>query len=242
MKFRGLDPSTRLARWGLTAIAVGIVLGAMVPSLLHDLAIAWSANRDILPWVVERLFGFVAYIAVAASMIYGLLLSTKILDAIAHRPITFALHQDLAAIGLALAAVHGILLTLDRTVPFSLAQVAIPGLAPVAPLGVGVGQVGLYLMAIVVASFYVRRGIGQRAWRTLHYLTFIAFVMATLHGVLAGSDTTAPWAMALYVVSTVAVTGLLAIRIRQAAERRTPRPVTDRPLLEAVLAARALPD
>ena len=70
-------------------------------------------------------------------MIYGLLLSTKILDAIAHRPITFALHQDLASFGVGLAAIHGMLLALDKSVPFSLAQIAVPGLAPYAPLGRG---------------------------------------------------------------------------------------------------------
>ena len=50
----------------------------------------------------------------AGSVVYGLLLSTKLLDAIAHRPISFSLHQDLAAIGLGLAAIHGMLLGLDH--------------------------------------------------------------------------------------------------------------------------------
>ena len=140
----------------------------------------------------ERLFAFLAYGAMTGSVIYGLLLSTKILDAIAHRPITFALHQDLASIGVGLAAVHGMLLALDTTVPFSLAQIAVPGLAPYAPLAVAAGQVALYLMAVVVASFYLRRRIGQRAWRTLHYLTFLAFVGATVHGIAAGTDSTTP--------------------------------------------------
>ena len=47
-------------------------------------------------------------------------------------------------------------------------------------------------MAIVVGSFYVRRQIGQRAWRTLHYVTFLAFLGATAHGVMAGTDSGTP--------------------------------------------------
>ena len=93
-----MDPRTRFVRWGLFAVAVGIVLGATAPSAAHALATAWEANRASLPWLVERLAGFLAYFAVAGSVVYGLLLSTKILDAIAHRPITFNLHQDLASI------------------------------------------------------------------------------------------------------------------------------------------------
>jgi sulfoxide reductase heme-binding subunit YedZ len=213
MTFRGLHPATRPIRWGLLAIAVGIVLGSTGPSAIHGLAEAWSSNRAILPWVFERLFAFLAYGAMTGSVVYGLLLSTKILDTIAHRPISFALHQDLASIGLGFAAIHGTLLALDSSIPFTLAQIAVPGLAPYAPLAVALGQVTLYLMAVVVGSFYLRRRIGQRTWRALHYLTFLAFVGATIHGIAAGTDSATPGAWWLYVGSTTAVVFLLTYRI-----------------------------
>ena len=217
MKFHGLDPRTRWLRWGLVAIGVGIVVGATGPRTLAQLAMAWDTNRAILPWVFERLFAFLAYLAMTGSVVYGLLLSTKILDTIAHRPITFTLHQDLASVGVGFAAVHGMLLALDSKVPFTLAEIAVPGLAPHAPIGVAFGQVAFYLAAVVIASFYLRRRIGQRAWRTLHYVTFLAFVGATLHGIFAGTDTGTPWAWWLYVLSTVAVVFLLVYRIALAA-------------------------
>lgn len=235
MKFRGLDPRTRWLRWGLVAVAVGIVVGTTGPRAIGQLAATWDANRAILPWVFMRLLGFMAYFAMTGSVIYGLLLSTKILDVIAHRPITFALHQDLASIGLGLAAVHGMLLALDGTVPFTLAQIAVPGLAPYAPLWVGVGQVAFYLMALVVGSFYVRRQIGQRAWRTLHYVTFLAFVGATGHGIVAGTDSATPWAWWIYVGSLMAVAFLFVYRIaisvggRGSSAVRTQLPAERRP-------------
>ena len=236
MKFRGLDPSTQLVRWGLVAVAAGIVIGATGPSTLAALSAMWDANRASLPWIFERLFAFLAYGALAGSVIYGLLLSTKILDAIAHRPITFTLHQDLASLGVGLAAVHGMLLTLDKSVPFSVGQVVVPGLAPYAPLWVGVGQVAFYLMAAVLASFYLRRRIGQRAWRLFHYLTFFAFIGATAHGLGAGTDSATPWAWWLYVGATLIVVFLFAYRVaasvgdrfeRRAAMAAGPRPIRD---------------
>ncbi len=232
MKFRGLDPRTRWLRWGLPAIAIGIVLGATGPRALDALAVTWETNRSMLPWVFERLFGFGAYLAMTGSVIYGLLLSTKLLDAIAHRPITFSLHQDLASIGLGMAAIHGMLLGLDKSMPFTLAQIAVPGMAPYAPIWVAVGQIAFYLMALVVGSFYVRKTIGQRAWRTLHYVTFLAFVGATAHGVMSGSDSSSLWAWWMYVSSAVAVVFLLVYRIavsiggsRSAVPGRTADPI-----------------
>jgi sulfoxide reductase heme-binding subunit YedZ len=211
--FRGLSARTSLVRWGLAAVAVGIVAGATVPDALRGLAAAQAANPASLPWLFERVFAFLAYIAMTGSVVYGLLLSTKILDAIAHRPITFSLHQDLAAFGVGLAGIHGILLGLDRSVGFSLAQILVPGLSPHAPVVVAFGQVALYLAIIVTAPFYLRRFIGQRAWRTLHYVTFLAFLGATIHGIAAGTDSSSPWAQALYIGSAATVTFLLVYRI-----------------------------
>ena len=75
-------------------------------------------------------------------------------------------------------------------------------------------------MAIVYASFHLRRRIGQRAWRTLHYVTFLSFVGATAHGILSGTDTGAAWAWWSYVVASVAVVFLTVYRIVVAVEAR----------------------
>jgi predicted ferric reductase len=221
VKYRGFHPRTELVRWGLPAIAIGIIAGGTIPSAVSGLSAAIAANTGSLSWLFERLFGFMSYITVALSVIYGLLLSTKILDAVAHRPVSFSLHQDLAAIGLGMAGIHGMLLGLDRSVPFTFAQILVPGQSPHAPLAVGVGQVALYLMAIVTISFYMRKRIGQRAWRTLHYVTFLAYAGATFHGIASGSDSGSVWAQGLYLGSLTVVAFLLVYRIALSIHERS---------------------
>ena len=223
MTYKGLSPRTTFIRWGLFAVAVGIVLGTTMPFAIDGLIRLASSAPERLPWVATRILAFLSYFAIAGSVIYGLLLSTKILDAIAHRPVTFALHQDLAAIGLGLAGVHAVLLGLDSSVPFSLFEVLVPFAAPYRPVWVGLGQVALYLVAVVYASFHLRRQIGQRSWRMLHYVTFLAFVGATAHGILSGTDTGAAWAWWSYVVASVAVVFLTVYRVVIAVEARRGR-------------------
>lgn len=213
VRYRGLDPRVRLAGWGLFLVGIGFVLGATAPGAIQSLLAAAVTQQDKLPWYGTRLFAFLAYLAVAGSVIYGLLLATKLLDAIAHRTVTFALHKDLVLVGLGLAGVHALLLTLDSTVPFSFADLLVPFQGPYRPLWVGFGQIAFYLALAVVVSFYVRGRIGQRAWRLLHYVTFLAFLTSTLHGLQAGTDSGTPWAWSIYMGATVAVVFLLAYRI-----------------------------
>lgn len=211
--FRGLDPRTSMVRWGLAAVAVGIVVGATAPAAARSVTAALVSRPQNIPWYVERIVAFLAYFSLAGSVIYGLLVSTRTLDAIAHRPVTAALHRDLAAIGLGLAGIHGALLGLDYSMPFSLAQIAVPFDAPYLPVFVAAGQIAFYLMIAIIASFYLRTRIGPRAWRRLHYVSFLAYAGATIHGIGAGSDSGTLWAGAIYVGSATATAFLLAYRL-----------------------------
>ncbi len=223
VRYRGLDQRTSMVRFGMPAIAAGIVLGATLPGVASGLLTVVSANPSALPWLFERLFAWMGYLAIMLSVVFGLLLSSKVLDALAHRPVNFTLHQELASAGLGMAAVHGALLGVDASMPFSVAQILVPGQAPYAPLAVGVGQVALYLMALVTASFYVRRHIGQRVWRAIHYLTFLAFAGSTAHGIAAGTDSGQAWAQWIYLASLTVVAFLLAYRIGISAAERVER-------------------
>lgn len=213
VKYEGLTPRTRPLRWGLYLLAVAGVLVATGPEAVRVASDWLAAHSDSLAWYSSRILGFVAYGALAVSVIYGLLLSTGLLDRIAHRAVSLTLHQDLSAIAIGATALHGAMLALDTYVPQTVRQLVIPFAGPYRPEWVGVGQIALYLMAMVYGSFYVRRRIGQRAWRMLHYTTLLVFVGATVHGLMSGTDTPAAWAFWAYTTASLAVIFLLGYRI-----------------------------
>jgi hypothetical protein len=242
--YRGLPAPIRVALWVVVPIVLGFVLGATGPAALRRLGAVAALQPEILAWYSVRVLGFLAYLTVAGSVLYGLLLSTKILDAIAHRPVSFALHKDLAIVGLVLSMLHAGLLLADRSFAFSLRTLLVPFESPFAATWVGIGQLTFYALAVVTASFYVRRQIGQRAWRMLHYLTFLAFAGATLHGIAAGTDTNSGWAFWVYMLPCAAAVFLLTYRIviSMAAHlpgrhaEPAPRPVGPSPLAPRPLA------
>ena len=219
---QGRHPWLRWVRWSLFTLLVALVVGATGGRAL-DAAARWVQEEyERLPWYATRISALLAYLALAGSTIYGLLLSTKILDKIAHRPVSFTLHQDLAGIGVALALVHAAVLMIDRSVPYSPAEVIVPFIGPYRPLWVGFGQLALGLSLLVMLSFYVRKRIGTQTWRSIHYLSIVVFVGATVHGLMAGSDTSAQWVYGSYLTLTVIVVFLTTCRIvLTVGERRT---------------------
>lgn len=209
----GRFPRLRWVRWGLFAILVVLIIGTTGPRAL-DQASGWLRDEyERLPWYATRITALLSYLALSGSTIYGLLLSTKLLDRQAHRSVSFTLHQDLAGIGVALALVHAAVLTIDRTMPFTPAELVVPFVGPYRPLWVGIGQIAMGLVLLVLLSFYVRKRIGSRAWRAVHYLSFVAFVGATVHGLMAGSDTSAGWVYAGYLTLTAIVVFLTTYRV-----------------------------
>ena len=137
---------------------------------------------------------------------------------------------------------HGILLALDKTVPFTLAQIAVPGLAPYAP-ALGRRRAGRRSTSWRSSSPASTSAAGSASapGGSLHYVTFLAFVGATAHGVLAGTDSGTPWAWWMYVGSTVVVVFLFGYRVTTAiaarrGRRATRPPVSTRPPAEAIAA------
>ena len=84
------------------------------------------------------------------------------------------------------------------------------------------------LMLVVYVSFPLRRRIGTRTWRRLHWATYAVFALATVHGLAAGSSTREAWALLLYGSATGAVLGATGWRVLVPPTKGGRRHVPDR--------------
>ena len=184
-------------------------------------------SRDPTFWIMARAAGLTAYILLTASVLAGLVVKAKPFGRALRAATAVDLHRTIALLALGALAVHATALVLDSTVQIGLAALFVPGLAPYRPLWTGLGVVGAELMIVVYASFSMRRRIGQKAWRKLHWATYALFAAATAHGVMAGSDSSRGWAVALYLGAVGAVAFATGWRVLALAGPPRPKPLPE---------------
>ena len=171
-------------------------------------------------WIAARASGLTAYLLLTLSVLAGLILKSRPFGRAVKAASVMDLHRLLSLLGLASLGVHGTALLLDKTVQMPVSSLFVPGSSPYRPVSVAFGVVAAELMALVVVSFSVRKLIGQKRWRLLHWSAYAIFGLATAHGLFAGSDSAQPWARDLYLGSVAAVAFATAWR----ASYRPPRP------------------
>ena len=169
---------------------------------------------ESVTWDVARAGGFTAYILLALAVIVGLALSTQLQSPrFWPRLINNELHNFLTLLGAIFLGVHVLAVIVDPFTHFGLNEVFIPLASHYRPVWMALGIVAFYLGIAIGISTLLRKHIGYKWWRRLHVLTLVIFVLATIHGLGTGSDTQTPWALGIYLVSSVLVGALLCKRI-----------------------------
>ena len=155
-------------------------------------------KNDPTFWILARATGFTAYALLTASVLAGLVLKARPFGRAVKAATVTDLHRFLALLGLGAAACHGVALVFDSTVEITPQSLVVPGILPYRPVWTGIGVVTAELMLLVYASFSVRKLIGTKSWRRLHWATYGLFAAATVHGLGAGTDSGRGWAVAVY--------------------------------------------
>jgi sulfoxide reductase heme-binding subunit YedZ len=164
-------------------------------------------------WYFARSAGVVAYLLLSASVVAGTLIAGRT-TLTWPRFAVEELHRFLAILTGIFIVLHGASLLLDRVVPISLVQELVPFASHYRPLAVGLGVTTAELLAAVGLTNIFRRELPRRFWRRVHYLTIPAWSLATLHGLLAGSDVLDPWFAGIAAAAITAVGLAFAFRTR----------------------------
>jgi sulfoxide reductase heme-binding subunit YedZ len=164
-------------------------------------------------WLASRASGIVALALISLSVILGLAMAGRVSRDPKLRRAMIAVHEHAALAALIAIAVHGITLLGDHWLDPGVLGILVPFQMDHEPLYTGLGIVGGYLAAALGLSFYARRRIGARRWRSLHKATILVYVLSVIHTLGAGSDASTPWLRAQLVLTGAPILFLFAMRV-----------------------------
>ena len=163
-------------------------------------------------WYLARAAGITAYLLLSGVVLLGLTMASK-------KPLRrwprFAL-EDVHRFGGLLVgsfvALHVITVAVDAWLPFTLTSLIVPFTSRYRPLWVGLGVAAAELLVALAVSNHYRRRLPYRYWRRAHYLNFLVWGAATVHGIGSGTDRSSPWMLAVYGVAAATVAATVAVR------------------------------
>jgi len=167
-------------------------------------------------WYASRATGVVCLVLLSAVMILGLLVNRQGRLPGLPRFAVLGLHRNLSLLAVAFVAVHVISAVADSFVSISLAAAVIPFVSAYQPFWLGLGAVSLDLMGALIVTSLLRRFIGRRTWRVVHWLAYASWPVAVAHSVGSSKDMQNGPLLSLAVACILAVAGALAWRLARA--------------------------
>jgi methionine sulfoxide reductase heme-binding subunit len=181
-------------------------------------------------WYLMRGSGFVALILITLTAGLGIANVARLAKGGWTRMVAALVHRNVSLLAVVFLGVHVLTAISDRYVKVPSLAILVPGASGYDPLWVGLGALSVDLLIAVVVTSLIRARLRPRSWRLVHWLAYLAWPSAILHGIGAGSgsgaDTGRTWSTAIYVVCalTFAIAVVLRLSLGERGQTTAPPP------------------
>lgn len=189
-------------------------------------------NEPHIWWYITRASALIAWVLMTLSVIWGILLSTRVMRRIDNPAWLQDLHRYLGGMTLVMVALHMVSLMLDGWLKFSLAETLVPFATDFKALPVALGIVAFYVLVAVQGSSLMMNRLPRKFWKGLHYASYAALVLVAMHAGWTGTDVTAWWykVLAIVLISIATISVLVRILTRsRTPSRPMATPASERP-------------
>nr|WP_275691054.1 ferric reductase-like transmembrane domain-containing protein [Paenibacillus aceris] len=166
---------------------------------------------DLPIWTLIRVFGILSYLSLFVGMALGITYSfpqwkgqTKARFLRWH---TYANH-----LGTCLALLHTFLLVIDTFMPFDWKEILVPFAAKHSTGLNGIGSIALYGLLLLIFTTDIRHKLKKKLWFAFHLLSYPIFVLALVHGLYIGTDSSSILIKSMYVITALLLIGLTVLR------------------------------
>jgi DMSO/TMAO reductase YedYZ heme-binding membrane subunit len=173
-----------------------------------------------LMWWISRSAGMVAFILLAASVVWGVLLATRALRPIDRPAWLLATHRWISALACIGVAIHIAALVGDNYLYFGWKQIFWPMGSQWKSGPVTFGVVAMYLLILVQTTSMLMKRLPRRLWKFVHYLSYAVIWLTSVHAALAGTDASNRVYQAVAVFLTVLVVSAGIVRVVMGTTRK----------------------
>ncbi|MHB1172332.1 MAG: 2Fe-2S iron-sulfur cluster-binding protein [Lacisediminihabitans sp.] len=181
-------------------------------------------NEPHIWWYITRASALIAWVLLTFAVVWGILLSTRVMRKIDNSSWLQDLHRYLGGMSLIMVLLHMVSLTLDEWLHFSAAAVLVPFATDFKALPVALGIIAFYLLFAVQGSSLMINRLPRKFWKGLHYASYAALLLVSFHAGLTGTDVGAWWyrilAIALIAIASTAIILRLVVSNKTAPSRR----------------------
>jgi sulfoxide reductase heme-binding subunit YedZ len=158
-------------------------------------------------WYIARASGIIAWLFITDSVLWGIMLSTKLFPTSRRPAWLLDLHRGLGAMSVLFLATHVAALIADSWIHFDIFDVIVPFASEWKPWQVALGVFAMWGLVIVELTSLAMKRLPRKVWRGIHFTSYLTFLLTSLHGTFAGTDATNK----LYVATTVVTTAALVV-------------------------------
>ena len=171
-------------------------------------------------WYLTRASGIVAWLMLTASVIWGIVLSTRAFPEHRRPAWLLDLHRWLGGLTVSFVAIHLAALVADNYVHFGFAELFVPFASSWKPGAVALGVVATWgLVAVQTTSLMMKR-LPRQTWRWIHSTSYAVFLLTSFHAAFAGTDRSNRLYVVTSVVTIVAVAWATVYRLTHRRPRR----------------------
>jgi DMSO/TMAO reductase YedYZ heme-binding membrane subunit len=174
--------------------------------------ISFAATGPSAYWYLTRGTGTIATILLTLSVAFGVANVRRLRTPTIPRFVFDAVHRNVSLLAVAFVVVHILTSVLDSFAHISLVDAVIPFVGSYRPIWLGLGAVAFDLLLAVTITSLVRRRLGYRSWRVVHWAAYACWPVALLHGLGTGSDTKTAWMLAIVVGCVVVLVAAVVSR------------------------------
>lgn len=182
-----------------------------------------SQTLDTALWYLGRGSGVTSTVLLTAAIVVGIVARSPRRPFGLSRSSWNLIHRTTSLTAVSLVAIHVVSLLFDPYAQLRIVDLAVPFLGAQSAVWLGLGTLAVDLTAAVTITALLRRRVGERVFRLVHWSSYALWPMAFFHGLLMGTDRGQFWFLGVSVACALVVWGFVLWRTSEEFGQRRSR-------------------